>query len=176
MIDRPDSYRRGKLEIPMQYARILALIDAELGRLQEARQLLASLRLVSETAPAASLLSVEPETATILQPSPPEISRKEEITSAPEKRIPEIEVIRPKRTNRTPRKARTIFRKPTVVAVPTALGGMVSQAPVFVPAQAIRQALAQKQQAQVPESTPATTSDPLTTELLARRWLHSSTS
>jgi hypothetical protein len=158
----------------MHYARILALIDAELARLEEARHILSSLRLISEAEePTPAILTqtsgVEKITASAALP-------EDDAASPLLAPVPKVVTTRSRRVARMPRIAKPMVKKTAAISLPTALGAVVSQVPVFVPAEEIRQALAQKQQAQTTEPTPssAATSDQLTTELLARKWLHSS--
>jgi hypothetical protein len=162
----------------MQYSRILSLIDAELARLLEARQILASLRLVADKIQTSPSSPGRPETsgdATLSKPDTLEIAVP--VSPSPEP-VLKANVTRPKRTAGAPRRTRRVAPKPVIAPIPTALGGIVSQSPVFVPAEEIRQALAQRVQARTTEISPSDSaaSDPLTTELLARKWLHSSTS
>jgi hypothetical protein len=159
----------------MQYARIFALIDAELDRLQKARQLLASLRLVPESAEKKILSSPPAAAPAVAGSGPSETADPQQISSVPQELVPEKSAAPSRRTNRTPRREKPVARKLAVVPLPKALGGVVSETPVFVPAGEIRQALAQRVQPIESGPSSATASDPLTTELLARKWLHSST-
>jgi hypothetical protein len=154
----------------MQYVRILALIDAELDRLQEARQLLASLLLVPR--------DVQKRTPPARRPAASRVAKEEQSPALPQEPAVQTEIARPKRVRRAPLREKPAVRKPAAAPLPSALGGSVPVAPVFVSAEVIRQAIAQKQQAQAIETTRSNeaASDPLTSELLARKWLHSSTS
>ena len=62
-------------------------------------------------------------------------------------------------------------RKPSGPAVPRALGGMVSAAPVFIPAAQIRQERSQKMQESDAKFDSSESSVPLTAELLTQRWV-----
>jgi hypothetical protein len=80
---------------------------------------------------------------------------------------------RPAVVKMVPRRKVTIRSKPSGPAVPRALGGMVSAAPVFIPAAKIRQERSQKMQESdtnfgFSESSIAV---PLTAELLTQRWV-----
>ncbi len=160
----------------MPYARILALIDAEVARLQRARQLLASTYApVKKTKKGASPTSVT------LRPSAPEVAERE--TVAPPQKNPvaaaAIAKTRRKRARLSPRRERPVVVKPPAVdSEPKALGGVVPATPVFVSAEQIRQAQVQKHPAPALEQTdlaPAAT-DSLTAEMLKQKWLRSTAS
>ena len=67
----------------------------------------------------------------------------------------------------------TTRSKPSGPVVPLALGGMVSAAPVFIPASQIRQERSQKWQELDAkfDSSESSAAVPLTAELLTQRWV-----
>jgi hypothetical protein len=146
----------------VEYAYIVELIDAELARLREARQILLSLRLIQEEVSETTALPEPAAAAPILLPE-----------AVPGVKIRKIETRTPARLRPARRQMGSVIKKSGTTSAPSALRGVVSQAPVFVPAEEIRQALAQKQQAIEPPSPGPSISDPITTEELARKWLHS---
>lgn len=155
----------------MQYARILALIDAEVERLQKARQLLASsFSPIEETrnkkSPpsvhfAASEMAKVHDSPAVLQGS----------TIAPP-------VMREKRARRARQQKTPSVSKPAVAAWKTPLGAVVPAAPVFVSAEQIRKTRAQRQPMirTGQGAFHSASNEPLTAESLAKRWLHSSAS
>lgn len=160
----------------MPYARILALIDAEVARLQRARQLLASTYApIKKTKKGAAPNSVMP------RPAAPEVAKRETSASPQKSPAPTVAIvkIRRKRAKLSPRRERPAIVKPQAVdSEPKALGGVVPATPVFVSAEQIRQAQVQKQPAPASEQTdlaPAAT-DSLTAEMLKQKWLRSTAS
>jgi hypothetical protein len=155
----------------MQYARILALIDAEVERLQKARQLLAS--------------SFSPIEKTRKRKSPPsvlsaasEIARVQDSSAVLQGSAIAPAVMREKRARRAPQQKRPSVSKPTVAALETPLGAVVPAAPVFVSAEQIRKTRAQREpMIRTGQSAfHSASNDSLTAESLAKRWLHSSAS
>jgi hypothetical protein len=80
---------------------------------------------------------------------------------------------RPAVVKTVPRRKVTTRSKSSGPAVPRALGGMVSAAPVFIPAAQIRQERSQKmQEADAKfDSSESSAAVPLTAELLTQRWV-----
>ena len=152
----------------MQYARILALIDAEVERLQKARQLLAPsfspIEKIRNRKSPPSVHSLASEIAKI-QDSPAVLQGS---TIAPA-------VMREKRSRRAQQQKTPSVSKP-VAALKTPLGAVVPAAPVFVSAEQIRKTRAQRQpMIQTGQSGfHSAYNDSLTAESLAKRWLHSS--
>jgi hypothetical protein len=155
----------------MQYARILALIDAEVERLQKARQLLAS--------------SFSPIEKTRKRKSPPsvlsapsQIAKVQDSSAVLQGSAIAPAVMREKRARRAPQQKRPSVRKPTVAALETPLGAVVPAAPVFVSAEQIRKTRAQREpMIRTGQSAfNSASNDSLTAESLAKRWLHSSAS
>jgi hypothetical protein len=155
----------------MQYARILALIDAEVERLQKARRLLAS--------------SFSPIEKTRKRKSPPSVhSAVSEIATVQDS--PAVlqgsaiapAVMREKRASRVALQRTASVSKPAIAALETALGAIVPAAPVFVSAEQIRKTRAERQPLiQTGQSAFHSVSNKsLTAESLAKRWLHSSAS
>ena len=155
----------------MQYTRILALIDAEVERLQKARQLLAS--------------SFSPIEKTRKRKSPPsvlsaasEIARVQDSSAVLQGSAIAPAVMREKGARRTPQQKMPSVSKPTVAALETPLGAVVPAAPVFVSAEQIRKTRAQREpMSRTGQSAfHSASNDSLTAESLAKRWLHSSAS
>ena len=155
----------------MQYTRILALIDAEVERLQKARQLLAS--------------SFSPIEKTRKRKSPPsvlsvasEIAKVQDSSAVLQGSAIAPAVMREKRARRAPLQKRPSVSKPTVAALETPLGAVVPAAPVFVSAEQIRKTRAQREpMIRTGQSAfHSASNDSLTAESLAKRWLHSSAS
>jgi hypothetical protein len=155
----------------MRYARILALIDAEVEWLQRARQLLAfTFSSIEKTRKRKSLPSVHsvPSEIAKVQDSPAVLHGSD---FAPA-------VMREKRARRAPQEEKPSVIKPVVAALRTPLGAVVPAAPVFVSAEQIRKTRAQRQPmirtGQM--AFHSTSNESLTVELLAKRWLHGSAS
>jgi hypothetical protein len=153
----------------MQYARILALIDAEVDRLQKARQLLAA--------------SFSPIKKTRKRKSPPSvhsaasgIAKVQDPSAVPQRSAIALAVMREKRARREPQQKTPSASKPAVAALGTPLGAVAPAAPVFVSAEQIRKTRAQRQlMIQTGQSAfHSASSDSFTAESLAKRWLHSS--
>jgi hypothetical protein len=159
----------------MRYARILALIDAEVDRLQRARQLLASTyTATTATVPKKTQRRTAP---TSVRPVTVDAGTSKE-PSTPLQNTDHPAPVLPKRLKPVTRRAKPVVVRPAAEASAKALGGAVPVTPVFVPAEQIRQAQLQKQQEQATEQgaiTPAT-SDSLTAEVLKQKWLHPSAS
>jgi hypothetical protein len=158
----------------MPYARILALIDAEVARLQRARQLLAS-----TYAPIKKIKKGAAPTSVTPRPAAPDVVERE-MVAAPQKSpiaAATVAKTRRKRTRLSPRKERPAIVKTAVVdSEPKALGGVVPATPVFVSAEQIRQAQVQKQpDPEQSDLAPAAT-DSLTAEMLKQKWLRSTAS
>ena len=154
----------------MQYLKILALIDAEVERLQNVRQLLASsFSLVKKTRKRKSPLSVQSAASEIakIQDSPADLQGS---ASAPA-------LVREKRARIAPRHKMPSLRKPAA-ALEIPLGAVIPATPVFVSAEQIRKTRSQRQpMIQTGQSTlHSASNDSLTAESLAKRWLHSSAS
>lgn len=163
----------------MRYARILALIDAELECLKKVRQLIAPSVVSPGIArrKALPLRAPIPATAESAKIEVAKIIAKIEETAAPPQ-VLKLEAARPARSWRAVRRKTPPVRKPAIEPVATALGGVVPAAPVFVSAEQIRQTQAQKQQAETPDESAFNekTADPLTAEMLMQKWLHGSAS
>jgi hypothetical protein len=171
----------------MEYARILALIDAEVERLQKARQLIASsfftpekpgkrksLRPVPRAAVEVTRVKDLPAAPPVAPPVAPVAPVAPPVAAvAPEAPV-ETTVVRRKRAVRVTRRAKSPVSKPATAGFERPLSGAVPAAPVFVSAQQMREIDAQKQAEQ---SAPAPASkESLTPELLAQRWLRYSAS
>jgi hypothetical protein len=159
----------------MRYARILALIDAEVDRLQRARQLLASTYTASSPAPKKTQRRTAPASA---RPVTVDEAISKEPSTPPQNTVRPATPVLPKRLKPVTRRERTVVVKPAAEASAKALGGAVPVTPVFVSAEQVRQAQLQKQQEQATEQgavSPAT-SDSLTAEVLKQKWLHPSAS
>jgi hypothetical protein len=172
----------------MEHARILALIDAEVERLQKARQLIASSFFTPEkprkrksprlVAPAAveiarvkELPAAPPVAPPVAPPAPPVAS-----VTAPVAPV-ERTVVRRRRAVNVTRRAKPPVSKPATAASERPLSGAVPAAPVFVSAQQMRDIDAQKQAQQAEQSLSGPASkESLTPELLAQRWLRYSAS
>jgi hypothetical protein len=153
----------------MQYAQILALIDAEVERLHKVRQLLVSSfsplkrtrkrKLAPSVHTAASEIAKVQDSSAVLQGSA----------------IAPVD-IREKRTRRALQQKTPTVSKPTVAALETPLGAVVPTAPVFVSAEQIRKTRAQRQPTNQTERSAlhSVSNESLTVESLAKRWLHSS--
>jgi hypothetical protein len=155
----------------MQYARILALIDAEVERLQKARQLLASsFSPIEKTQNRKSPPSVHSAASEIaeVQDSPAVLQGS---TIAPP-------VWREKRARRALLQKTPSVSKPAVAALKTPLGAVVPAAPVFVSAEQIRKtrALRQPMIRTGQGAFHSASNESLTVESLAKRWLHGSAS
>ncbi len=155
----------------MQYAQILALIDAEVERLQKARQLLAS--------------SLSPIEKTRKRKSPPsvhsaasEIAKVQDSSAVLQGSAIAPAVMREKRARRAPQQKTPTVSKPAVAALETPLGAIVPAAPVFVSAEQIRKTRAQREpMIRTGQSAfHSASNESLTAESLAKRWLHSSAS
>jgi hypothetical protein len=155
----------------MQYTRILALIDAEVERLQKARQLLAP--------------SFSPIEKTRNRRSPPsdhsgasEIAKVQDPPAVLQGSTIAPTVMRAKRARRAPQQKTPSVSKPAVAALKTPLGAVVPAAPVFVSAEQIRKTRAQRQpMIRTGQSAfHSASNESLTVESLAKRWLHGSTS
>ena len=153
----------------MQYVQILALIDAEVERLQKARQLLAS--------------SFFPNKKTRKRKAPPSvhsaasgIAKVQDSPAVLQGSAIAPTLMREKRASRAPQQKTPSASKPAVAALGTPLGAVVPAAPVFVSAEQIRKTRAQLQpMIQTGQSAfQSASNDSLTAELLAKRWLHSS--
>jgi hypothetical protein len=176
-MDPPTScYRSGVVRAlhngsDMRYARILALIDAEVERLQKARQLLASsFSPIEKTRKRKSLPSVHSVASEIAKvQDSPAVFHGSAIASA---------VVREKRARRVPQRKTPSVIKPAVAALRTPLGAVVPAAPVFVSAEQIRKTRAQRQPLiRTGQSAfHSASNESLTVELLAKRWLHGSAS
>ena len=155
----------------MQYLRILALIDAEMERLEKARQLLASssspLKKKRKRKSPLSVQSAASEIAKIK--NSPAVLQGSAIAPA---------VVREKRARRSPHQKRPSASKPTVAPLETPLAAVVPATPVFVSAEQIRKTRAQRQpMIQSGQSAfHSASNDSLTAESLAKRWLHNSVS
>ena len=154
----------------MQYSRILALIDAEVERLQKARQLLASSFSVLEKTrkiKSPSVHSAVSELANV-QDSPAVLQGS---AVAPA-------VMREKRARRASRQTTPSVSKPAVAALKTPLGAVVPAAPVFVSAEEIRKTRAQRQpMIRTGQSAfHSVSNESLIVEALAKRWLLGSAS
>jgi hypothetical protein len=155
----------------MQYARILALIDAEVERLQKARQLLApSFSSIEKSRNSKSPPSVHSAASEItkVQDSPAVLQGS---TIAPA-------VMREKRARRATQQKTPSISKPAVAALKTPLGAVVPAAPVFVSAEQIRKTRAQRQPLirNGQSAFHSASNESLTVESLAKRWLHGSAS
>jgi hypothetical protein len=179
----------------MEYARILALIDAEVERLQKARQLIASSFFTPEKPGKRQSLRPVPRAAV-------EVTRVKELPAAPQVAPPvvasvspaaaplappaaavapvapvETTVVRRKRAVNVTRRAKPPVSKPATAGFERPLSGAVPAAPVFVSAQQMREIDAQKQAQQAEQNLPGPASkESLTPELLAQRWLRYSAS
>jgi hypothetical protein len=93
------------------------------------------------------------------------VEKEPKLLSPTESKPPVVKIV-------TRRKV-TTRSKPSGPAVPRALGGMVSAAPVFIPAAQIRQEHSQKSQELDAkfDSSESSTAVPLTAELLTQRWV-----
>jgi len=154
----------------MQYARILALIDAQVERLQKARQLLAfSFSPIEKSRKKKSPPSVHSAASEIANvQGSSAVLQGSAITPA---------VRREKQARRAPQQKSPPVSKPAVVALETPLGAVVPTAPVFVSAEQIRKTRAQQPINQTEQSAfHSASNDSLTAESLAKRWLHSSAS
>ena len=172
----------------MEYARILALIDAEVERLQKARQLIASSfftpekpgkrkslrpvpRAAVEVTRVKELPAAPPVAPPVAPPAPPVASATAPV--APVKTT----AVRRKRAVNVTRRAKPPVSKPATAAFERPLSGAVPAAPVFVSAQQMREIDAQKQAQQAEQNLPGPASkESLTPELLAQRWLRYSAS
>lgn len=155
----------------MQYSRILALIDAEVERLQKASQLLvSSFSPIKKTRKRKSPLCVQSAASEIakVQDSPAVLQGS---ASAPA-------LVREKRARAAQQQKTPSVGKPAVAALETPLGAVVPAAPVFVSAEQIRKTSAERQQMiQTGQSAfHSASNDSLTAESLAKRWLHNSAS
>jgi hypothetical protein len=166
----------------MQYARILSLIDAELDRLREARQLLASSfsfaselpekarkggrQKRAEQATSFPIQAVVTETASgaasgVVMPQKPGMDAA--VTPTPIKRV-----------KRAPRPRKPAVEKVSVAQPAKPLGGVIPERPVFVPAGQIHHvdALRQQQRTEDQASVDPAPADSLTAELLKQKWFH----
>jgi hypothetical protein len=155
----------------MQYLRILDLIDAEVERLQKARQLLASsFSPLKKTRKRKSPLSVQSAASKIAKvQDSPAVLQGSAIAPA---------LVREKRAGTAQQQKTPSVSKPAVAALKTPLGAVVPAAPVFVSAEQIRRTRAQRQpMIHIGQSAfHSASNDSLTAESLAKRWLHNSVS
>jgi hypothetical protein len=155
----------------MQYARILALIDAEVERLQKGRQLLAaSFSPIKKTQKRKSPPSVHSAASGIAKVQDPSAVLKRSAIA--------LAVMREKRAGTAQQQKTPSVSKPAVAALKTPLGAVVPAAPVFVSAEQIRSTSAQRQpMIQTGQSAfHSASNDSLTVESLAKRWLPNSVS
>jgi hypothetical protein len=155
----------------MQYLRILALIDAEVERLQKARQLLArSISPLKKTRKRKSTPSAQSAASEIAKvQDSPAVLQGSAIAPA---------LVREKRAARAQQQKTPSVSKQAVAALKTPLGAVVPSAPVFVSAEQIGKTRAQRQSMmQTGEGAfHSASNDSLTAESLAKRWLHNSVS
>jgi hypothetical protein len=154
----------------MQYARILDLIDAEIGRVEKARQLLASCSFTSVRK------TQKRKSPPPVRPAVVEIVTVKDFPAVPQAAPPATTIVRPKRARKVSQRERPSRSKPAIATFEKPLAGVVPAAPVFVSAQQIRETHAQKQQMQEAQQSPfgANSKESLSAELLAQRWLHRS--
>jgi hypothetical protein len=157
----------------MQYARILSLIDAELHRLRKARQLISIFDAPSdrirkskgkkpqETISPPPVRPLAAETAE--NEAPTAISRGFGL------RPDALAIKKTKRSTRREGPAGT----PQASAPPRPLGGVIPEGPVFVSADQIRKAQAERKVGQTPDQRPSGAADayPPTAEVLRQKWL-----
>ena len=155
----------------MRYARILALIDAEVERLQKARQFLApSFSPIERTRKRKSLPPVHSAASEIAKvQDSPTVHQGSAIAPA---------VMREKPARRAAQQKTPSVSNPAVAALKTPLGAVVPTTPVFVSAEQIRKTRAQQQpMIRTGQSDfHSASNELLTAEALAKRWLHSSAS
>ena len=153
----------------MPYTQILALIDAELDRLQRAHDLLSP-----SPEPIKKLRQKQPVHALPVTAEAPLTTPAAEpaILSAP------VEAVRKQRRLRraAPQlraERKPSVRKPRAVPLPSALGRAVPAGPVYVPAEQVRMAQSLRNK---PEQTGRSgAGETLTAEHLSMKWLQNST-
>jgi hypothetical protein len=164
----------------MQYARILSLIDAELDRLHEARQLLASCFSFAPSSPEKAQKGGRQkrvEKMTPLQVQQVVIEAASGAASGvvmPQKPSVEAGITLVKRAKRAPVRRKPAVEKISVAPPEKALGGVIPERPVFVPAGQIHHVDAQRQQQRTQEqgNVDPAPADSLTAELLKQKWFH----
>jgi hypothetical protein len=163
----------------MHYPRILALIDAELDRLQRARALLVS----SLSSPGRAKKKPSPgsrpamrETTKTAIPLPNEApSQQEPVLPAqafprkPTRQVPRINEPAPRRSTPAP-------RTPMAAPFVSPLAGAVPSGPVFVSARQVHEQHSARQPTQAPEQGNPSATDNLNAELLRQKWLQNSAS
>jgi hypothetical protein len=131
------------------------------------------LRVAKASAESHAALFVQNELFPQEQPSEP--SREKLTTDAKkEKLLPATEPVPVSVKVRAQRKP-TTRNKVANTPAPRALGGMVSAAPVFIPAERVRQEYSQKATNRG-EASESATAAPLTVEMLTQRWVQGLTS
>ncbi len=136
----------------MSYPRVIALLDAQLERLRAARSILSSNQEeIRKADGAADAVASETNNA--------------EPAGAAEKAVPEARRIAPKQ-----RRERRVMARRRKAPEESALGKAVPHAPVYVSADALKSARAEKDNTSNPLAQKA---DTLTPEMLSRKWLSS---
>ncbi len=146
----------------MSYPNILKLIDADLDRLYQARQIITSPHFSPEPV-------TPPEQQSADEVSLP-AEQAAEIPLAPAERVPTI--LKPRRTRVAGVRPRKTAQSDGALQQARALGGAVPALPVYVAATQLRQEQARRDAA--PGFRPQDA--PLTAEALAQRWLQSMSS
>ena len=153
----------------MPYLRILALIDAEVERLQKAHQLLArSFSPLKKTRKRKSTPSA--------QSAASDIAKVQDSPAVLQGSVVAPALLREKRAGTAQQHKTPAVSKQAVAALKTPLGAVVPAAPVFVSAEQIRRTRAQRQpMIQTGQSAfHSASNDSPTAESLAKRWLHNS--
>jgi hypothetical protein len=158
----------------MPYTRILSLIDAELDRLQRARQLLASFFTPTEKAHENTFKKPRKRTSTApIHSVTAEITKEQASKSVAQGSGLQDDAALIERVRKAQRRKRLPVKM--VPALPSAnpLCGVIPERPIFVPAKHLREAEARRQREQTPdESTLSSASADLpTAEFLRQKWL-----
>ena len=138
----------------MSYPRVIALLDQQLERLRTAR----------------SILTSSPET---IQKAEQAADLSKSLAPSAELAAPDIAVPEPRRIAPKQRRERRVMPRKGKVAEESALGKAVPRTPVYVSAEKLRSARAEKDSA---AAATAQKGEILTPEMLSRRWLNSATS
>ncbi|MBB6143187.1 hypothetical protein HNQ77_001131 [Silvibacterium bohemicum] len=163
----------------MQYARILSLIDAELDRLREARQLLASCFSFAPPSPERAQKGgrqKRAEKTTSFQAQQVVIETASGAASGvvmPQKPGIDAGITLVKPAKRAPARRKPAVEKVLVAPPEKPLAGVIPERPVFVPAGQIHHVDALKQQrTQDQGNVDPAPADSLTAELLKQKWFH----
>jgi hypothetical protein len=157
----------------MHYPRILALIDAELDRLQKARLLLSS-------PPGSPGKATKKKTSSGDRPAIREITKAKQITPSVKETLShqeptlQTDAIPREQTRQARRRNRPATRTPIAAPFVSPLAGVVPSGPLFVSARQVQELHSARQTAQAPEPGNSPATDNLTAELLRQRWLHDS--